>query len=109
MALGEPGTEKRLMMIEHASQLIDALILGAAVGAIYFMALWATVRRLIFAGQPVLMSVLGMYARLIATGVALCIIMDDSVFRLAAALTGFMVARAVAVKWAMPADNTSRA
>ncbi len=95
------------MLVEHGTGILDAFILGAALGGIYFISLWVTVRRLIFTARPIFLSVLSMYARLAGTGFALSIIMDGSALRLAAAITGFMIARAIAVKFAIPAGNTT--
>lgn len=97
------------MSIELITQILNAFILGIMVGAIYFIALWITVQRLVLTKTPIFLSVLSMYARITAVALALCLIMDGSVLRLATAISGFMIARAIAVKFVTPSENTTRA
>jgi F1F0 ATPase subunit 2 len=84
--------------------LVGAFAAGSAVGAAYFTGLWATVRRLSTARNPAVLVFASFALRLGVAAVAFLAIAGAGGWAwTVAALTGFMLARAVVVRRLGPA------
>jgi len=75
------------------------LAVGLAAGAIYFAALWRSVRRLPGAARPVRALLLGALVRLALLLPALYLALQAGPAALLGALAGFLLARTAALRW----------
>ena len=72
-----------------------ALAAGVGLGAVYLLGLWATVRRLPTARWPGLLTLGSLLARLAVLMGGIYLVADQRWERVAVALAGFLLARAV--------------
>lgn len=71
---------------------------GMALGALFFAGLWLSVRKLSLVKRPALLMVISYVARMLVGIGGLYLLSDGDWRRLAAALTGFVLARIVMVR-----------
>jgi F1F0 ATPase subunit 2 len=86
------------MTMSDAAPAILSALAGAALGAVFFIGLWWTVRQLLTASQPALLMLASMLGR---TGLVLggfYLVADGSWQRLLFCLAGFVVARMVVTR-----------
>ncbi len=88
--------------------LLLCLAAGMMLGGAYLGGLWWTVRRLPRASRPGLLAVASLLARMAILLPALWLVADGQWQRLASALAGFLVMRAVLVRWLGPAGEAGR-
>ena len=86
-------------MTESAPALLLAAAIGAALGALYFEGLWLTTSRLGRARLPGLLLIVSFAVRAAVLTAGLFLVMAGGLGQLLAALVGFVVARAVIVRW----------
>jgi F1F0 ATPase subunit 2 len=93
------------MEVSPTGGVLLALASGLALGGLYFLGLWATVRRLPTARSPGLLTLASFLARsgLLVGGIVL--VAGGHWPRMAAALVGFVVVRAVLVRRWGPAGS----
>lgn len=82
--------------------LATAFVGGLLLGAAYFLALWATVRRLSGARHPALLLLVTATLRIAALAAGLIFVSDGQWERLLAAVGGFLIVRYAAVRTARP-------
>lgn len=86
-----------------------AFLIGLALGSSYFVALWATVRRLPQLRHPAVWMALSLLARLaVVLGALVLVVRSGGGPGLAAALAGFVLARTVLVRRAKAGRLTSQ-
>lgn len=78
--------------------LILCFALGGLLGILYFSGLWQTVSRLADARHPIRLLLFSFAVRLLLLLAGFYIIMGDSWARLAAAVSGFIIARVFLVE-----------
>jgi F1F0 ATPase subunit 2 len=90
-------------------ELSAALVLGGILGAVYFLSLWRTVRRLPVSDHPARLMIVGFLLRMALALTGFYLIMAGDWRRAAAAAVGFLAAR-YAVAWSLrPASGRLKA
>jgi F1F0 ATPase subunit 2 len=74
-------------------------LIGMLLGGLYFAALWSTLRKMQASRHPLRLLAVSLLLRMAVLLVAFYLILDDGQWeRLAAALPGFLLARAIALR-----------
>jgi F1F0 ATPase subunit 2 len=79
--------------------LVFALAAGMAIGLIYFLILWLTLKRLPSSPAPGRLLIFSYLARLCLALAGFYLVMDGRWERVASALAGFVVIRSVLTRW----------
>ena len=79
--------------------LLIACFVGAAAGGFFFGGLWWTVRQVTKARRPAWLLLVSFLVRVGAVGAVLSLLFRHHGDRLAVALVGFLVARALLIRW----------
>jgi F1F0 ATPase subunit 2 len=98
LAADRRGTDIIFATIDVGS-IAAAFIAGLVLGIAYFLALWATVRRLAKSKHPMLMLLGTGSLRIVALGAGLVLIGDGQWERMLAVLAAFIAVRLVATRW----------
>ncbi len=96
-------------MIDQAIQLIECVIVGAALGALYFGGLWLTVRRLPEQSNPMLWLLASTMMRLALLIAFFYLVTQGAWDKLAACLLGFIATRAYLLRRARPSRTATTA
>ncbi|MCB2187577.1 MAG: ATP synthase subunit I [Deltaproteobacteria bacterium] len=84
---------------------LTAAGVGAAAGAVFFLGLWWTVRRLPRSPRPGWLTLASLLVRGAAAAAGFALVMQGDWRRLAACLAGFLLARAAVVRAIRPAGQ----
>ena len=79
--------------------LLIACFVGAAAGGFFFGGLWRTVRQVTKARRPAWLFLVSFLVRVGSVGAILFLLFRHHGGRLAVALVGFLVARALLIRW----------
>lgn len=79
--------------------LLIAFFVGAATGGFFFGGLWWTVRQVTKAQRPAWLFLVSFLVRVGGVGAILMLLFRNHGDRLAVALVGFLVARALLLRW----------
>ncbi len=85
-------------MTHYLLEVTLSLLAGGMIGLMYFSGLWRTVQRLTVSARPYRLVAVSFVGRLILALGGFYLLMDGSWERLAAALGGFILVRAIMVK-----------